>query len=109
MSIENLFQKFERKKEEFIDNLIYGKDEDRWVRYARKRDFREKYGNPFIAAWTPGLIAYVNIRDYLRNSKFTKKEKAVLCITAVGCELILDVVKVGGIYLCYKLTKYLFF
>lgn len=109
MSIENLFQKYVRKSENFIDKLTYGEDEDKWVRYARRKEFREKYGNLFIVAWTPGLYAYCDIKDHFRNSKLTRKQKAISFAAAIGYELILDTARIGSIYLIYKFTKYLFF
>ena len=108
MSKETPLTRLDKAQETFIDNLVYGKEEDVFVRHARKREFKEKYGNRHLAAWLPGWYAYVNIRDDIKNPELTTKQKVALCAVDVGLELVLDAVRVGCVYGLYKFADYLF-
>ena len=97
--------------EDFIENIFYGKDEDRWERYARrkeKKEFERKYGGKHTLVWVPGLFAYSRIKEDLKIPEFTKKEKAIFCAVDIGCELVLDAIKIGCIYGAYRFYDYLF-
>lgn len=102
----NIFKQYNRCKEKFIDDLFYGKDEDLFVRHARRRKIREIYGNPHLVAWIPGMFFYLTTREDLRDSNLTRKEKAILIAGNFGLELILDVARVGAAYGVYKVIQY---
>lgn len=108
MSNKNLLTKLDETNHNLIDNLVYGKDEDVFVRNARRNKFQEKYGDRNLAAWLPGWVAYVNIRDNIRNPELTTKQKVALYAIDIGVELVLDAVRVGCVYGVYKFADYLF-
>ncbi len=98
MSHENLFSR--------LDNFAYGKDV--FVRHARRREFKERYGNRYLVAWLPGWFAYRSIRAHVRNPKFTTKQKVALCAADLGGELLLDAVRVVSAYGLYRFADYVF-
>ena len=60
----------------FIDDIIHGKSEDIFIRSARNREFKEKYGNIHIATWLPFYFTYINVKDVIKkNPEITKKER----------------------------------
>jgi len=106
----NFFRGIRRTSEDFVDDLFYGKDEDIFARHHRRREFeRRNYGlNRFLVPLVPLLFAYGHIRDAIKDPEYTPKQKAGICTQAIGCELMLDVVRIGGVYLLYKLADHSF-
>ena len=100
-----------KKINNFIDDIIYGKDEDIFVRSARNRaskeEIKEKFGDVRVAAWVPGICAYVWMRDHIKNPELTKKEKFYLCAIDLGIELGLNAIRFGIIYGTFEFNKYL--
>ncbi len=89
------------------DDIVYGKDEDIFLRNARNIKFKKQYSNSLATAWLPGYFAYVNIRDGIKNQELTKKQKIGICVISLSLELVLDAVRFGSIYSLYKLDNYL--
>ena len=108
MSEDNLFKKLDKKTDKTIDYLVHGKDEDIFLRNARKNKFNEQYGNRHVAAWLPGWFAYTNIKKDIRNPTYTKTQKIFSCAIDIGLELTLDAVKVGCCYGVYLYIDRLF-
>jgi len=93
----------------FIDDIIHGKSEDIFIRSARNREFKEKYGNIHIATWLPFYFTYINVKDVIKkNPEITKKEIIIGCAINLGLELILDATRIGAIYGLYKFNEYLY-
>jgi len=107
MQKENLLTKLDKKQEDLIDNITHGKNEDIFVRNARRKEFEKKYNNRHLAAWMPGWYAYVNIKEDIKNPEWTKTEKAISCGFTIVHEIILDAARLGAIYGLYKWIDYL--
>jgi hypothetical protein len=105
----NLIKKIDKKISNFIDNLVYGK-EDIFMKNARRREFERMYGNKFVDAetmiWIPGWFAYANIKELLKDKEYTTKQKIGIVSLSVGCDLIKDAFEFGGLYGLYKLGDF---
>lgn len=108
MSEDNIFKKLDKETDRAIDDLVRGRDEDIFIRHARKTRFNEQYGNRHVVAWAPGWFAYTNIKKDLRNPDYTKTQKIISCAIDIGLELTLDFVKVGCCYGVYLYVDRLF-
>lgn len=103
----NFFQRFERAENDLADDVAYGKNEDRFVRHARRVEERKKYGNERLDAWLPIKHMYIDVRDTLADQTLTAKQKIGRCAAHAAFELALDSVRVGLVYASYKLFDYL--
>ncbi|MCB9358378.1 hypothetical protein H6503_00445 [Candidatus Woesearchaeota archaeon] len=90
-----------------FDRVFHG-EETQMERYARRREFANKYGEGRFNHWIPGLYAYVNIRETLQKDDLSKRQKATEIGMALTGELALNVIRVGAIYTIYRLHNYLF-
>jgi hypothetical protein len=108
MADKDLLTRLGRSEDDFVDNLVYGKDEDGFVRHARRREFKEKYGNKHLTVWMPLWFTYINTRDDIRNPQLTTKQKVIACAFNLGTEIVLDAIRLGCIYTAYRITDYLF-
>ena len=104
---EDFLDKLDKTERDFIDDIIYSKDENLFIRHARRKVFDETYGNIFLAPWIPGLFAYANIKKYANDTKITRKEKIIMYTGSISGELILSVFRVGAVYGTYELIVYL--
>lgn len=105
MDCTNVLQKANRRLDNTIDNIVYGRDEDGFVRNARRMEDRQKFGNRRLAVWVPGYKAYFGIKHTLNNQDLTKMQKVGYCTLYVALQLVLDGVKVAGVYGLYQLCK----
>lgn len=99
---DNLLEKLDKIQSGSWSDLIFGKDEDIFVRNARRKEINNEYGSMYKVGIIPGWFAYVSIKKVLENSEFTIKQKTALCSYAIGGELFLDGVKTGIVYIFYK-------
>lgn len=101
MDNSSALRRFSKRAENFIDDMVYGKDENIIERNARQQAFEKKYGNVFITAIMPVWYNYVNIRDVVKDPELTKGERFFLCTKYVGVEVAMDVVRVSGVLCMY--------
>ena len=105
----NAFKKFDKKLENSIEDLVYGK-EDIFIRNARRLKFEERYGTKFadsgVMLWVPGWVAYKNIKLSLKNKEYTTKQKIASIGIDIGLGLIFEITKFGAIYGGIKLVAY---
>jgi len=100
---ENLLARLVKTKEKFVDDLVYGKKEDIFIRNARNSKYEGKCIDRTVAAWLPGWFAYVYIKKDLANPEYTKKQKIISCVNDISIELTLDAIRVGCCYGVYLL------
>ncbi len=104
----NPLTQFENRKEKFIDDLVHGKNEDIFVRNARKKEFEKTYGGPRqLVAWIPGMFAYGAIKKDIRNPNYTTTEKIASCAIDIILELGLDAARIGCLYGIYKTIEFM--
>ena len=112
----NPLEKFDKSLEKFVedkfDNVVYGKNENIFERNARRQKEKEAdmktYGkcDGRAVTWVPGIYAYKNIRETLKNTDYTRKEKISRCSLFLAGELALDAIRIGTIYGLYEINRY---
>lgn len=107
MSDKNIIARLYDSIQSHLDDLVYGKDEDIFVRHARDKSLERDYGDIRVTCWIPGLYAYVGMKKTLRNPNLTAKEKASRCAIDASIEIGLNVWRAGCIYGSYSFLMYL--
>lgn len=89
--------------ENFVDDLIFGKDEDIFIRYKRREEFYDALVGSTAVTFVPGLYAYRAIKYFLKNPSLKTKEKIALCAEHLAAECVRDGLLISVPYLMYKL------
>ncbi len=108
MSLSKILNGIYDKAHDLTLDAVCGKDEDLYVRSARKQKTKDII-QPAVTL-VPGLFAYYGIRSQLNCEEFKDFSiggKIVVISTIIAGELMLDVVRGGGMYFVYKLHDYL--